>query len=206
VAWFATRSGRKRFFLVCIVGFTLASCCAARRSRAQIGCSLLQGMFQRGLVPLSQTILLDIYPAERRGFAMAIWGTGVMDRPDHGPDAGGYLTEALTGAMCFTSTCVRHPRHLGLLAGCQRHAGNGCRFDWLGFTCCRSDRRVPIDAGPRQDQDWFSATEIITEAGCNWRPGIYLVRGACAMTAATDPPCLPPRQSSTGFFEVSRAG
>ena len=61
----------------------------AAQSLAQIvGFRSLQGMFSAALVPLSQATLLDIYPLERRGFAMAILGHGGDDRADHGSDAG----------------------------------------------------------------------------------------------------------------------
>ena len=95
VGWLATRFGRKPLFIGCILGFTIASMlCGAAQSLAQIVVfRLLQGMFSAALVPLSQATLLDIYPPERRGFAMAIWGMGVMIGPIMGPTLGGYLTE-----------------------------------------------------------------------------------------------------------------
>src|ERR1700720_2687443 len=87
VGWLAARFGRKRLFLVAIVGFTVSSMmCGAAQSISQIVMfRLLQGMFSAALVPLSQATLLDIYPNERRGFAMAIWGMGVMLGPILGP-------------------------------------------------------------------------------------------------------------------------
>jgi DHA2 family multidrug resistance protein len=74
VGWLAVRFGRKPLFICCILGFTIASMlCGVAQSLAQIvAFRLLQGMFSAALVPLSQATLLDIYPAERRGFAMAI--------------------------------------------------------------------------------------------------------------------------------------
>src|ERR1700759_276516 len=95
VGWLATRFGRKPLFIGCIIGFTFASMlCGAAQSLPQIvGFRLLQGMFSAALVPLSQATLLDIYPPERRGFAMAIWGMGVMIGPIMGPTLGGWLTE-----------------------------------------------------------------------------------------------------------------
>ena len=56
---------------------------------------LLQGMFGAALVPLSQSVMLDAYPPEQRGWAMAIWGMGVMLGPIMGPTLGGWLTEIL---------------------------------------------------------------------------------------------------------------
>jgi hypothetical protein len=83
VGWLAVRFGRKPLFICCILGFTIASMlCAVTQSLTQIvAFRLLQGMFGAVLMPLSQATLLDIYPPERRGFAMAIWGMRVMVGP-----------------------------------------------------------------------------------------------------------------------------
>lgn len=54
---------------------------------------LLQGIFGASLVPLSQAVLLDTYPPEQHGRAMAMWGVGVMVGPILGPTLGGWLTE-----------------------------------------------------------------------------------------------------------------
>ena len=76
--------------------------CGAAQSLSQIVLfRLLQGMFSAALVPLSQATLLDIYPHERRGFAMAIWGMGVMLGPILGPTLGGYLTETYNWRYVF---------------------------------------------------------------------------------------------------------
>ncbi len=91
---------------------------------------LLQGVFGAALMPLSQAVMLDIYPAEKHGEAMAIWGVGVMLGPILGPTLGGYLTEnfdwrwvffinlpvgilALAGVMAFVSE-IRAPRDAAL--------------------------------------------------------------------------------------------
>src|SRR5271165_5010278 len=76
--------------------------CGAAQSLGQIVVfRVLQGMFGASLVPLAQATLLDIYPAERRGFAMAIWGMGVMLGPILGPTLGGYLTETYNWRYVF---------------------------------------------------------------------------------------------------------
>ena len=62
---------------------------------------LLQGVFGAALVPLSQSTMLDIYPPEQRGSAMAIWGMGVMVGPILGPTLGGYLTELYNWRWVF---------------------------------------------------------------------------------------------------------
>ena len=63
---------------------------------------LLQGVFGAGLIPLSQAVMLESYPLEQRGSAMAIWGMGVMLGPVMGPTIGGWLTDVNTaGTGCF---------------------------------------------------------------------------------------------------------
>ncbi|HEX7388639.1 MAG TPA: MFS transporter, partial [Acidiphilium sp.] len=87
VGWMASRFGRKNVFLVSIIGFTITSmmCGFATSLPEMVMDRLLQGVFGAALVPLSQSTMLDIYPVERRGSAMAIWGIGVMLGPILGP-------------------------------------------------------------------------------------------------------------------------
>ena len=212
VAWFATRFGRKRFFLVCIVGFTLASMlCGAAQSLQQIVMfRLLQGMFSAALVPLSQTILLDIYPAERRGFAMAIWGTGVMIGPIMGPTLGGYLTEALNWRYVFY---INLPFGLlataGLLVFLPNTRGqHRLRFDWLGFAVLSlgiGALQLVLDRG--QDQDWFSAREIIVEAVLAGL-GIYLfvVHVVCSKRPLIRPILFKDRNFTAGLLMMFSVG
>ena len=128
---------------------------------------LLQGMCSAALVPLSQAILLDIYPAERRGFAMAVWGMGVMIGPIMGPTLGGYLTESYNWRWVFY---INLPfgvlATLGLLLFMHESDGEShLRFDWLGFAVLRigiGALQMMLDRG--KDLDWFSSREIIIEA------------------------------------------
>jgi DHA2 family multidrug resistance protein len=169
VGWMASRYGRKPLHIACIVGFTIASMlCGAAQSLTQIVVfRLLQGMFSAALVPLAQTTLLDIYPPERRGFAMAIWGMGVMIGPIMGPTLGGYLTENYDWRWVFY---INLPFGLLAAAGLLIFLPNGReptggRFDWLGFTLLSTGigaLQLMLDRG--QDLDWFSAREIVVEA------------------------------------------
>ncbi len=81
--WLAVRFGRKRIFIISAAGFTVASilCGVAQGINDMVAYRLLQGIFGAALVPLSQAVMLDIYPPEKRGQAMAIWGMGVMLGP-----------------------------------------------------------------------------------------------------------------------------
>ncbi len=169
IGWLANRFGRKHLFVTCIIGFTIASMlCGAAQSLGQIvGFRLLQGMFSAALVPLSQAILLDIYPHERRGFAMAIWGVGVMIGPILGPTLGGYLTDSYSWRYVFY---INLPFGLlatsGLLIFLPNAPGQGgLRFDWIGFAALATGigaLQMMLDRG--QNQDWFNAREIMIEA------------------------------------------
>ncbi len=169
VGWLATRFGRKPVFIGCILGFTAASmlCGAARALEQIVAFRLLQGMFSAALVPLSQATLLDIYPHERRGFAMAIWGMGVMIGPIMGPTLGGFLTEHYNWRWVFY---INMPFGLLAAAGLLIFLPNsrdrrGARFDWLGFAVLSTGigaLQLMLDRG--QDLDWCSSHEIIIEA------------------------------------------
>ena len=114
VGWLAARFGRKHLFITCLIGFTVASmlCGAAQSLPQMVVFRLLQGVFGAALVPLSQATMLDIYPPEQRGSAMAIWGIGVMVGPILGPTLGGYLTETVQLALrVLHQPAVRHPGH-----------------------------------------------------------------------------------------------
>src|ERR1700726_4959191 len=178
IAWVADRFGRKKLFIVCAGGFTVASvlCGVAQTIEQMVLFRLLQGSFGAALVPLSQTVMLDIYPAEQRGFAMAIWGMGVMLGPIMGPTLGGWLTETYNWRWVFY---INLPFGLaattGLMIFLPGGRGQGrLRFDWLGFavlTMGIGALQLMLDRG--QDQDWFSSSEIVTETvlACL---GIYL--------------------------------
>ena len=169
VGWMAMRFGRKPLYVGCIVGFTAASmlCGVAQSLPQMVMFRLLQGMFSAALVPLSQATLLDIYPHERRGFAMSIWGVGVMIGPIMGPTLGGFLTEAYNRRWVFY---INLPfgilATLGLMTFLPRSRGLGrLRFDWLGFTVLTAGigaLQMMLDRG--QNQDWFTSREIIIEA------------------------------------------
>src|ERR1700749_4329448 len=93
VGWIAARFGKKNFLIPCIAGFTLASmaCGAAQSLEQMVLFRLIQGAFGAALGPLSQAVMLDMYPPQERGKVMAIWGMGVMLGPMLGPALGGFL-------------------------------------------------------------------------------------------------------------------
>jgi len=178
VGWLAARFGRKYLFITCLIGFTITSMmCGAAQSLVQmVVFRLLQGIFGAALVPLSQSTMMDIYPAEQRGKAMAIWGVGVMVGPILGPTLGGYLTEMYNWRFVFY---INLPfgilATLGLLFYMPRRFPNfSLKFDWIGFAVLSmgiGGLQMMLDRG--QDQDWFTSSEIITEAVLGGL-GVYL--------------------------------
>ncbi|HKD76114.1 MAG TPA: MFS transporter, partial [Ktedonobacterales bacterium] len=80
VGWLAQRFGRKQLFIVSLAGFTIASmmCGAAQTLEQIVLFRILQGMCGAAISPLSQAVMLDIYPVAQRAQAMAIFGIGIM--------------------------------------------------------------------------------------------------------------------------------
>ncbi len=103
VGWIANRFGRKRIFIVCSAGFTIASvmCGVAQDINQMVLFRLLQGVFGAALVPLSQAVMLDSYALHERAKAMSIWGMGVMMGPIMGPSLGAWLTETYSWHWVF---------------------------------------------------------------------------------------------------------
>jgi DHA2 family multidrug resistance protein len=167
--YLAGRFGIRRLFLVAIAGFTVASMlCGMAQSLPQIVLfRVLQGAFGASLVPLSQTVLLGSYPRERQGFAMALFGMGVMVGPVLGPVLGGWLTENYSWRYVFyINLPIGIIDLIGIMiflpkAPRQAHT----KLDWFGFgtlSVAIGALQIVLDRG--ELQDWFSSGEIIIEA------------------------------------------
>ena len=165
----AARFGRKRLFIGAVTGFVVASMLAgaAVNLGQLVFFRLMQGAFGASLVPLSQAVLLDIYPRHQHGRAIAIWGVGVMIGPVLGPTLGGWLTETLSWRWVFY---INLPVGLMAITGLSLFVKRTYRqkklpFDWAGFTLLSLSigaLQMMLDRG--QSQDWFSAPEIVIEA------------------------------------------
>ena len=206
VGWLSARFGRKKLFIACLVGFTIASmlCGVAQSLEQMVLFRLLQGMFGAALVPLSQATMLDIYPPEQRGSAMAMWGVGVMVGPILGPTLGGYLTDLYNWRYVFY---VNLPFGVLATAGLMlflpaSKSQSSLRFDWLGFGVLAlglGSFQLMLDRG--QDQDWFGSREIIIDsvlAGL----GIYLF---VVHLLTAEKPFLSPRLFKDRNFAASLA-
>ncbi|MBV8550939.1 MAG: DHA2 family efflux MFS transporter permease subunit [Acidobacteriaceae bacterium] len=102
-SWFGLRFGRKRFLLTCIVIFTAASflCGAAPTLGILLLARAIQGAGGGALQPISQAILLESFPPQKRGLAMAVYGLGVVVAPVLGPTFGGWLTDHYSWRWSF---------------------------------------------------------------------------------------------------------
>ncbi len=190
--WLAGRLGRKRVFVISIIGFTLASAlCGAAQSLEQIVIfRVLQGVFGAAMGPLSQAVLLDTYPAEERGPAMAIWGMGIMVAPIVGPVLGGWLTDDFSWRWVFF---INLPVGVLCLLGVMTfipddRALRKLPFDLMGFgllSVALAGFQLFLDRG--QNNDWFSSSETLIEASVAAVAFILFI----VHTMTTDRPFLP---------------
>jgi DHA2 family multidrug resistance protein len=204
-AWLADRLGRKRLFLATVAGFTAASVlCGLAQSLPQIVLfRLLQGAFGAPLVPLAQATLLDHYPREKHGSAMAMWGVGVMVGPILGPTLGGWLTESYDWRWVFY---INLPIGICTLLGLWRFlpptlGDERLRFDWFGFATLSlaiAALQLLLDRG--QELDWFSSPEIQFEAGASALAlYLFLVHIATAKRPFIEPRIFRDRNFSAGL-------
>jgi MFS transporter, DHA2 family, multidrug resistance protein len=194
VGWLSARFGRKTLFIACLAGFTFASvlCGLAKSLDQMVMFRLLQGAFGAGLVPLSQATMLDLYPLEQRGSAMALWGVGVMVGPILGPTLGGYLTDVYDWRWVFF---INVPFGILGIAGLalflrERSGSSALKFDWIGFAALSlglGALQLVLDRG--EVKDWFGSTEIVVEAMLA-ALGLYLFVVHVAMAKR---PFIPPR-------------
>ena len=168
VGWIANRFGRKRIFILCSGGFTVASvlCGMAQDINQMVLFRLLQGVFGAALVPLSQAVMLDSYALHERAKAMSIWGMGVMMGPIMGPSLGAWLTETYSWHWVFF---VNLPFGIFTVLGLmvfmdETRADRDLRFDWFGFGALAigiGSMQVALDRG--EQLGWLESNEIIAE-------------------------------------------
>ena len=162
--YFTDRLGQRLYLIISIVGFTVASllCGIADSLQALVIFRLLQGVFGAALVPLAQSLMIQTFPLEERGRAMAIWGMGVMIGPILGPTLGGWLTEALSWRWTFF---INLPIGIfsallswRVVADSDKRDRN---MDWWGLlylTMFLGCLQFVLDRGGRED--WFDSSLI----------------------------------------------
>jgi DHA2 family multidrug resistance protein len=187
--WLAGRLGRKRVFVISIIGFTLSSAlCGAATSLEQIVLfRVLQGIFGAAMMPLSQAVMLDLFTLEERGPAMAVWGMGVMVAPIVGPVLGGWLTDDFSWRWVFY---INLPIGALCLAGVLTFLHDDTeivkkRFDITGFALLSvllAAFQLFLDRG--ENNDWFHSVETQLEAAT---AAIALILFLVHSTLATNP-------------------
>ncbi|MGA8278159.1 MAG: DHA2 family efflux MFS transporter permease subunit [Rhodanobacteraceae bacterium] len=175
--WLAAKLGRKHLLTISIAGFTIASilCGIATSLDQMVLFRLLQGLFGAALVPISQSTLLDSFPREKHGAAMALWGMGIMVGPILGPPLGGWLTENYSWHWVFLiNVPVGVLALFGVLASMPTDEHRPTRFDLRGFVFLAvgiAAMQLMLDRG--NDKDWFGSIEIQIEAALSVL-GFYL--------------------------------
>ena len=166
--WLSDNIGRRRLYLASVFCFVVASvlCGIASNISEIVLFRVLQGVSGAFLTPLSQTVLLDITPAEKRGQAMSMFGMGIVIGPILGPVIGGWLTENLNWRWVFF---VNVPLGIVAFAGLWLFLPDGDRrprsFDITGFILLSvglAAFQLMLDRG--QHVDWFGSLEIWLEA------------------------------------------
>jgi DHA2 family multidrug resistance protein len=167
--WLSALFGRKRFLMICLTLFTVTSmlCGSAPNLESLIVFRIFQGIGGGALQPISQAILLESFPVQERGMAMAVWGIGVIFAPIVGPLLGGWITDNLSWRWAFyinlpigilslimTALFIFDPDYIKKQrAGSIDYIGLGFLVVGLGAL------QVVLDKGERED--WFSSAFIV---------------------------------------------
>ncbi len=210
--WLAARFGRKRILLVSTAGFVVASIlCGLAQSLVEIVLfRLLQGFFGAALVPLAQSILLDIYTPEERGGAMALFGVSVMVGPVLGPVIGGWLTDNISWRWVFY---INLPLGLLAFAGItafvtETKLDRGRALDWLGFGALSvsiAALQLCLDRG--EQLDWFGSGEVLIEAIVAASAFyVFLVHTFTAQRPFVNPSLFRDRNFTTGMLFIFVVG
>ncbi len=169
VGWLAARFGKRNFLITSIAGFTIASmlCGASQNLEQMVLFRIIQGVFGAALGPLSQAVMLDMYPPAKRGNVMAIWGMGVMLGPILGPTLGGMLTDAYGWRWVFYINVPFGIAACAMLLVFFKDTAkdSSLKFDWFGFGCLSvglAALQLMLDRGTTKD--WFDSPEIVIEA------------------------------------------
>jgi DHA2 family multidrug resistance protein len=176
--WLANVIGRKRYYMMCVAGFTLSSlmCGLAWNLKSLIFFRVLQGLSGGGMAPSEQSILADTFPPNKRAQAFALYGIAVIIAPTIGPTLGGWITDNYSWHWIFFINIPFGILSLSLVQWLlveppilvrERHERlrRGLRVDWIGFllvTLTLGGLEIVLDRG--QQDDWFSSNFILSFA------------------------------------------
>jgi DHA2 family multidrug resistance protein len=205
--WLSRRVGRKRLLLISVVGFCATSVLAGLSDTISqiVPARFVQGMFGAALVPLSQQILLDAYPRERHGMAMAWFNVGMLVGLIVGPFLGGYITEFYTWRYVFFVNIPTGIVAFTLIMVFVRETHMPPRrFDFVGFLALATaliSFQLMLDRGERLD--WFSSTEIVVEAGVSAAAlYVFVVHIATSRNPFVDPALFRNRNFTVGMIYI----
>jgi DHA2 family multidrug resistance protein len=169
--WLSSLFGRKRFYMTCVAIFTISSflCGMAPSLGLLVFFRILQGAGGGALQPVSQAILVESFPKEKQGMAMAVYGMGVVVAPIIGPTLGGWITDNYSWRWIFfinipvgalsilmTTVLIFDPPYL------IRKSLRGLRIDYIGLGLLSVGLgflQVVLDKGERDD--WFGSNFIV---------------------------------------------
>ena len=177
VDWFSKFFGRKQFFIACILIFTAASlfCGMATSLDMMILARIFQGIGGGALLPVSQAILLEAFPIEKRALAMSIFGFGVVVAPVIGPILGGWLTDNWSWNWIFFINIpfgifAAVTSKLWIFDPPYARKQQGAKIDYVGFfflIIWLVTFQVFLDKG--NNADWFGSEWIC------WTFGISMI-------------------------------
>ena len=164
--FFAALAGRKRLMLISIGGFVVSSalCGQAHTLTEMVVFRAFQGAFGAAVIPLSQAILIDAFPAKERGKAMALWGIGVMLGPVLGPTLGGFITQHLTWRWVFYINVPVGVINILMVSRFLRNSdSHRVNADWWGVLLMAVGIGALQWVLDRGNQDnWFASTLILS--------------------------------------------
>jgi DHA2 family multidrug resistance protein len=177
-SYLANRLGRKTFFIICLMLFTLSSwlCGVAWSLESMLAFRLLQGFAGGGMVPVAQSILADAFPPQKRGQAFALFGVAVVVAPAVGPTLGGWLADNVSWRWCFLinvpvglfmAGAIAMVLHESEKAAAERKQWlrQSAGFDTVGFVLVATflgALEVVLDRG--LEDDWFGSSFITVVA------------------------------------------
>jgi DHA2 family multidrug resistance protein len=163
--WLQIRLGRKRYFLISIAGFTIASilCGISGTITELIIFRVVQGLFGGGLLATAQAILRDTFPPEELALSQAIYTLGAVVGPSAGPTLGGLLTDNVSWNWVFDVNVVPGIVAFVVLFFTLKDPpkAKASPIDGIGLALLAvtvGSLQFVLDEGERQD--WFGSTTI----------------------------------------------